>query len=259
MFISISKVRKELENDTVKKLLNDIDNEIIKNNPEYSGYSLEEILKLIYSNNDQKCVKIFQIIIDHFYKLLEGQAIDTILKNKQLVVTSLFKLPSFYINNTSQKIENDFNRSKIIEKLKTEIQEDFESFQKLKQFDGFKDNISFENKCKFILTSLKSVDYENINFDLMKCNSKENVSKEQNQYLTNKKKFKQIKGYSLSLEDFIKYRNSANKIKILQKYNDFKPFQDQQSKESKLKARWSVKNAFYKSNRNFISKFVHKL
>ena len=66
--------------------------------------------------NDRKCIEILELIIEEFYEFIKNAAIDFII-HKSTTAHRFFGLPTCFIENSSQKISNNFNKSSIVKKL----------------------------------------------------------------------------------------------------------------------------------------------
>lgn len=240
------------KNDNVRKLMKKIQQKISeKYGKQYNDYNLNKIIEFIYLFNDRQCIKILELIIEEFYEFIKNEAIDFIVQ-KSTTAHRLFGLSDCFIENSSQKIANNFNKTLIVKKLyknlliklkeNKENLKDFkelidrdlidllEKIKKVKNInneliENYLNDRSLQSLCKNTFLNLKklfnSIQNETqVNFDTSKICDQTVGSKK----LIGKIKVKKGEKNTLSPKIYLKIKNLVDDIKQLTKYEEFESF-----------------------------------
>ncbi len=111
------------KNDDLKNFVKNIQENIAKKfSKEYSDYTLNKIIELIYLNDERKneCVQLLEFIIGEFYEKMKTKAVASIIDNKTNAA-HLFRLPLYFFKDQAPNLKNNFNKTSVIVKLYEDI------------------------------------------------------------------------------------------------------------------------------------------
>ena len=236
-----------LNNKLLNNFYEEVQEEISKIDSKYTKYALNSIVDSIYSSSDDQerknCANILQLIVDNFFRLLINRAVDAIV-DKDLTTAKLFKLPLLI---TNQKLSNNFERSKVIQNIESEIKSDIKKLlkdEKINRLICLNESKCFDENLKTVLEKYnqinKNINPNDIYFDLTKCASEKFMSENKKSLVRGKIK---IDKNQISLEYYFKLKNIAHKAEIYQRYKEFSEFDsvNKENTKSRLKELLSQK------------------